>query len=486
MIAIELRFPLGRYHATPWDHHANEGLAEWPPSPLRILRALMAASYRLVPRVAEQSIRELLQKLLTPPSYRLPSASFGHLRHYMPTDDRPTKVFDAFAAIGNEPLIVVWPDGDLTPDEGALLDRILDALGYLGRCESWVEATRLSEWKGEPNCASLDNQQATIDDVRLMTVMPSDQYRQWREGFLAAQELLPRKRRCIPPDDWWQTLQLDTDRLFDEGWSDVPGTMRVSYRLPSLSKQSLSRRARPVRPPTVARFELDSAVLPRLTNALALGDRMRQALIKWSDGLWIFSGRDATGAPMRGHHHAFYLPADDDGDGRLDHITVYCRDGFPAEAVSALERIRRLWGASGHEIRVVLVRLGRVDEVCETPSLPQLGPARTWQSHTPFVLPRHVKRRGDVVLERPEDQLTACLDELGLPTPTTIEPTAAAQANPSIPWHRFLRIRQRGGGSFGSPRGFGFRLQFERPVCGPIAVGYGAHQGLGQFTPVAT
>src|SRR5437867_3663314 len=40
-----LRFPGRRYHATPWGHHVNEGLIEWPPSPWRLLRALLATGY---------------------------------------------------------------------------------------------------------------------------------------------------------------------------------------------------------------------------------------------------------------------------------------------------------------------------------------------------------------------------------------------------------------------------------------------------------
>ena len=36
---------LGRYHANPWDRAVNEGASEWPPSPWRILRALVATWY---------------------------------------------------------------------------------------------------------------------------------------------------------------------------------------------------------------------------------------------------------------------------------------------------------------------------------------------------------------------------------------------------------------------------------------------------------
>ena len=40
MLVIELTFPSGRYHATAWGHHVNEGVPEWPPSPYRLVRAL--------------------------------------------------------------------------------------------------------------------------------------------------------------------------------------------------------------------------------------------------------------------------------------------------------------------------------------------------------------------------------------------------------------------------------------------------------------
>ncbi len=34
-ISIAIQFSAGRFHATPWGHHVNEGLPEWPPSPWR-------------------------------------------------------------------------------------------------------------------------------------------------------------------------------------------------------------------------------------------------------------------------------------------------------------------------------------------------------------------------------------------------------------------------------------------------------------------
>jgi CRISPR-associated protein Csb2 len=45
MLCFELRFPGGRYHATPWGTHVNEGQIEWPPSPWRLARALLAVGF---------------------------------------------------------------------------------------------------------------------------------------------------------------------------------------------------------------------------------------------------------------------------------------------------------------------------------------------------------------------------------------------------------------------------------------------------------
>ena len=38
-VSVALTFPGGQFHATPWGHHVNEALPEWPPSPWRLLRA---------------------------------------------------------------------------------------------------------------------------------------------------------------------------------------------------------------------------------------------------------------------------------------------------------------------------------------------------------------------------------------------------------------------------------------------------------------
>ena len=84
---LAIRFPLGRYHATPWDRSVNEGAAEWPPSPWRLLRALTATWHTRWPDLPAQVLDGLLSALGDPPAYLTPPARPGHTRHYLPDLD---------------------------------------------------------------------------------------------------------------------------------------------------------------------------------------------------------------------------------------------------------------------------------------------------------------------------------------------------------------------------------------------------------------
>src|SRR3954452_14959068 len=83
-VTIKLTFPAGRYHATPWGRHVNEGVPEWPPSPWRLLRALIAVWRRTCPDLPEAQVRRMLESLLRPPYFRLPASRVAHTRHAMP------------------------------------------------------------------------------------------------------------------------------------------------------------------------------------------------------------------------------------------------------------------------------------------------------------------------------------------------------------------------------------------------------------------
>src|ERR1700730_2714593 len=93
-------------------------------------------------------------------------------------------------------------------------------------------------------------------------------------------------------------------------------------------------------PITVARFALDAPILPLVQDTLPLAEAVHRSLV------WLYCnktagvggaghsrvlvGKDEAGRRLEGHGHAYYLPADEDGDGRIDHVTVTAAAGFGA------------------------------------------------------------------------------------------------------------------------------------------------------------
>src|SRR5262245_66445789 len=84
MLVIELKFPAGRYHATAWGRHVNEGVPEWPPSPYRLLRALYDVWQRKCFELPGAAVEAVLEALAaSPPSFELPFAAASHTRSYL-------------------------------------------------------------------------------------------------------------------------------------------------------------------------------------------------------------------------------------------------------------------------------------------------------------------------------------------------------------------------------------------------------------------
>ena len=242
---------------------------------------------------------------------------------------------------------------------------------------------------------------------------------------------------------------------------------------------------------------------PRLTESIYVAETMRQALMSHSDAAPVFAGKDPDGVPLSGHQHAFILPADDDNDGRVDHITVYAREGFDQRAQQALGSVRRLWQVGGRpDLHLVLMALGEADAYGgyrqQDGETSQLARSRVWLSRTPFVLTRHPKLRKNGArklrddgtwIDGPADQLRRGLVQQGLPRLTAIEELERAEiAGKPARWLSFARERRAEGREPASRLGYGFRLELSEPTTGPIAVGYGCHFGLGQFvaSPEAT
>jgi CRISPR-associated protein Csb2 len=350
--------------------------------------------------------------------------------------------------------------------------------------------------------AELDAWRRTALDERLARRLADKQAKTAAGGTSGPQRLTAKERAGVEaelPNDLWEALQCDTGELRKAGWSQPPGSRWVAYTRPRDSLDTaLPPRRRPVaklQPPTVARFALASKVPPRLTEAVRLAERVREALIKHSEGAPVFVGRDGE-SPMVGHRHAHVLPECNGAFGHISHVTVYAPMGFDAAARWALDRVRALRRRDGNHDQLVLLGVGQPEEYggvdLASGQCPLLAKSAVWESRTPFIATRHAKRRGraarpdenGLVAGSPEHDLRRLLAELRLPAPGAVEALEGTTLGGKLTrWLSFRAERVRGGGRRGGGGPAGFRVRFSRPVRGPIAVGYGAHFGLGQMVP---
>lgn len=523
MPTIHLRFPGGRYHATPWGHHVNEGLIEWPPSPWRLLRALLATGYtRLAWREIPPAGVSLLEKLAgVLPRFRLPLATTGHSRHYMPAPVKTTLVFDTWAHVGDGSLSVTWPV-ELTTDECDLLARLVEGLGYLGRSESWVVA-RLDEEEskrpGHDSYVDTDGHSPGPgwEQVALLAPDLPATYARWREEQILkrsngadvtnskgkkptakAREKEVARVAAPFPDDLMGCLSVDTAWLQRHGWSQPPGSRRILYWRPStalevgvqvppaatkapvvtcvlLALATPSRRTGAL-PPVVRAFpqaRLLHRSLASLCGKLAVSNQATKALLGTVEGHRVDTD----------HQHAHLIPLDLDGDERIEHVLVWTPMGLDAQAQRAVRGVRTTYmkGGAG-ELQVTVVGMGGLTDIARLQE--PFGSIRrtidssvTWESVTPFLPPRHLKPRGVNALE---GQVEAELASRGL------------RAREIVILDREEHLRRRfrhfvirdGVTRPPSDVGLALRIVFDRPVQGPICLGFGSHYGLGRFESV--
>lgn len=506
MVAIAFRFPAGRYHATPWGRHVNEAEVEWPPSPWRILRALVATWHRKADfeRYPESVLDALVEQLAAQlPVYQLPPGVRAHSRHYMPQGqfkngrEDTSLIFDAFLRLNPEDmLIVAWPEVTLEPEQQSLLDGLLRDLGFLGRAESWVEASRLERWEGEPNCRptelAVDPETGeALEPIRLMVPTPPKEYGPWRDGVVAEHGLDARKLKkpqreivATLPERFVDALRSETTDLQRAGWSQPPGARLITYQRPSDAFAQVPVRTSRQRrhSANTIRLALAGKPLPSLLDAIKIGEVTRLAAIKKAEQANgghippVLSGHDLP-ADNR-HGHAFYLPEDADGDGHIDHVLIHAPDGLSPEAIRAVDRIRRLWlPDGGGEWQVLLEGYGQPGDLAESLLL---GHSRTWISTTPYLHPWFAKKRFGVA-----EQIARECRERGLAEPESVAGTGPVMVRGKerrpAHFHRFRNTRKR----LTQPdtRGQFVRITFPEPVEGPVALGFGCHYGLGVFRP---
>lgn len=513
MTIVELRFPAGRLHATPWGRHVNEGAVEWPPSPWRILRALVATWHlKAKTDLPEPVVKELIQSLASKsPVFHLPAASLGHTRHYMPIiegkNQKTTKVFDAFIHLSG-PLSIAW-DVPLSTEQNLALALLCERLSYFGRAESIVEAKALLVGtQFEPNSRPLRENDSLADGdelIRLLSPISAEDFAAWLSKQAAASSVSATKgkrgksiKTVHPklPVDLFDTLHADTGELQRAGWMLPPGSRMVDYVRPvdCFDLQPIHSRARSSQRPTVARFAVQSSVLPRITRAVSVAERVHQALLaRFPNGAApsVFTGRDKDGRPSSGHRHAFIFSEVNGPRDAITHVTVLAPAGFDAPARRALENLQKVWGHGGHDLQLVLLGFGDKTTFGDAEVL---GEAKVWRSLTPFVSTRHPKthRDGRPKLDAegwpigsPAQDLRRLMAEAGLPAPEKLEEVCEIHINSRrLRPLEFQTERHHGNGKRAPQPARAFQIRFAEPVRGPLAFGYGVHFGLGLFVPV--
>jgi CRISPR-associated protein Csb2 len=513
MTVIELTFPAGgRLHATPWGRHVNEGATEWPLSPWRIQRALVATWYlKARDEIDEGVIRSLMNSMAGAlPGFELPAAIQSHTRHYMPSKGgAKTKVFDTFIQT-DQPLRMGW-DLDLDQAQRAALELLCQRLSYLGRAESIVEATLLPEnHPFRPNSLPLPSDRELGPGEELVRVLcpnSPELHEAWVTAQQPQEQVKAKGKKAKGkssssslPSSIFEVLHAETATLQAEGWLIPPGSRWADY-----TRRVECFQPGPVQPSrqvkklvTVARFAVASTVLPRITQALSVAERMHQMLTKFTDGkacARVFIGKEANGDLIQGHQHTHIFCELGEKRDSIGFLTLYAPMGLDHEAQQVIEDIQRkpLWGHGGHDLELILLGFGDVN----TFDIPIFRKAKRWTSLTPFVPTRHAKYYADGrpkldadgwPIGSPAQDLRRLLKEDHGLTPKSIsQPDTRITVRPerTLRTLQFQTERKHGSGKHGHQPGVGLTIDFEQEIQGPLALGYGSHFGLGLFVPVA-
>jgi CRISPR-associated protein Csb2 len=464
---LAVRFPLGRYHANPWGQAVNEGSTEWPPSPWRVLRALVATWHTRWPDLPVPVFEELLDQLGDPPSYAVPRTSPGHTRHYLPDlghrqgeTGRTDLTLDPFRAIDPDADLLIRWDADLSSDQRQVLAKLAELLPYLGRSESVCEA-RLLDADRVPD-ESWWRPDGSSGTRLLAPVRPID-----RAVLETTTTEVRKRRRTMPPGTRWVTYS--------------PGEQRQVAAAGGVHTDQSA-------PVTAIRYAVTGSVGLPHTRGVLLADELHRQVglalkrvgIPDPDRAEILGTKGAA----TDHRHAHWIPlSEPEGEPRfVMTMLVWVPQGMPAEALAAVVCLPKMSGWRGGyevrgfpEVKLLFQAAGSIQQVA-----PELsGRARRWRSKTPYLPVRHRKR--EQLDEFLAADVAAELGYRGLP-PATVTRVSPDEGLPDK-WARDFRRYRITETMAKSRPGLGLRLEFAEPVDGPVLLGQLSHFGCGLFVP---
>jgi CRISPR-associated protein Csb2 len=504
-LVLRQSFPLGRFHATPWRINPfDDPYGEWPPSPWRLTRAVVARWYQWRREAAgtwpEDELEQIIRALSTS-DYRfyLPEQARQSviLRQYQPVEfgwNPATKKAAGVKSYGTsltqDNAWCIPPDESLfwfiegdgwTPELTEVLDRCLERIVYFGRAEALTRICRTDE--------ALISENVTLSESRT--------------SGSQVPVLVPRL----------DATQIDIERVTQDPLAarNIPHGARLLYarRPPSSPAREIPRRM-PTRPTTnLVQFALGWAVAPEQRATVRLTARFRTAVlrnliriktegatVRWSavpvgvrDEIAGMTGKDSQGEPLRGPraHAEFLLWSDGGGPTRL----LVWRSARPfdedeQEAILRAAAQEWSWAAAGHDAEAWKIKLVPLDAAVPPPPGFDGASATIWQTLTPYVPPRHYLRRGKVrEAETIENQIRRELDARGHASSTELLSVEQVATPMWVAVH--VPRRQADQRPFiGDRHGYRLRLAFSRPIVGPILLGHSSSFGLGLFSPVVS
>ena len=511
-IVLRQTFPLGRFHANPWRTFAFEDPhGEWPPSPWRLLRAILARSHQVERErgALYEAWRDALVAAfrtstfswcLPPFSWRGPG-----LHQYQPATFewnppnrtrkvkgqpvnipgertyRSTLVRDNFWVVGSSRTVsdtgIVWwmLEGDAWSKEHLdLLDACLERMTYFGRAEAITEIHREEKLPSNthincvlehvPSSGSIPvlvpTRDATLSRIQAVTDEPSV------------------AKSTVPPG---------------AGWLHAKRPVKPPARLPLSRPQAR-------KPTCLVQFAIGTRVSPPPSSIVVLTQRFRGRVIReflgrsWQratpaqrEAAHLLAGKDADGSPLKDHRHPHARFGVIFDQGKAARLLIWREQPFSDEEQ------RAILSAGEYELPLSFGKAGSTDPwtVRLVPLDSQVPPPtgfgdqayRRWETVTRYVPPRYVyDRKGRV---KPGESLTAQLRlELARLGYDTDELTISVKEQ-SAEWTRVHRPKRgRDDPSNTQRRGYHVLLTFGRPVNGPISLGHSSHFGLGLFLGV--
>lgn len=522
MVAIEVRFPLGTYHAVS---SASFGTPEWPPHPVRLLGGLLAAAHE-APGVDADAARAAIRRLAeaSPPVIvadgdllQLRGATRWAPRNHAASELSKgvsprdlgrgrTAVYKGGVVVGQRPVAFWWQDVDLDAASARVLDGLVSELSFLGtsrspiigRVQTEAPAEAADRWEPVLDDADAGDARVRVPDAGLLDAFDVRHEARRAQGRkpVAASDHVPavaigrtvpyalRSRRrerdqraAVQPRHWSDMLILALDPGDQPGGSELRPKAPAAYLLARAFRAALlGAYATPGMPEDAPAILRGRGADPHVAIVPLpfVGDVARSVLRP--DGTVVERVTAADGI-IRGI--AVVFPH----ESRVPDLAEQRLRVEAGLRAFVLDGDRRRWIDVPGAGRVFLRLPAPGGAVLRTLTEDRYRkPHRTWESVVPVVHSRHRTSKGRSGVYR---QVAADCRDVGLPDPEHVEildpPTiggaAARLTLAGLPADHAWRDLVRGHRSH-------VRVTFAQPVAGPVLLGRARHFGSGLCIPV--